>query len=89
MCLELEALRKVEETREKKNVERLVTAIDVCVALVLAVIAFVAVYLSRRPRGQTELRFPALGAQRMCPHCGRITSCAHAACLECGKALAT
>jgi hypothetical protein len=63
------------------------TAINVFVGLILTVILCVAVYMSRRPKRPAELRFPALGAQRMCPHCGRITSRSSAACLECGKAL--
>jgi hypothetical protein len=62
-----------------------VTIIASCVGLLLAVIAFLAVYFFRR---RPEKRFPALGSLRMCPHCGRITARARAACLECGKALA-
>jgi hypothetical protein len=45
---------------------------------------FLAVYVSR---GKLKPQFPALGSQRMCPNCGRITSRSKAACLECGKAL--
>jgi uncharacterized OB-fold protein len=63
-----------------------VTVINVCVGLVLAAIVFLAVYLSRR---QTKRRVPAIGAQRMCNHCGRITARSRPACLECGKALTT
>jgi hypothetical protein len=67
-----------------------VTIIASCVGLLLAVIAFLAVYFFRRRffRRRPEKRFPALGSLRMCPHCGRITARAQAACLECGKALA-
>jgi hypothetical protein len=59
---------------------------SVCVGLIFAALAYLGFYLFQRrtvdPRG------PAIGAQRMCPHCGRITARSRAACLECGKALA-
>lgn len=60
------------------------SAVNTLVGLVLALLVFLAVYVSRR---KLKPQFPALGSQRMCPNCGGITSRSKTACLECGKAL--
>jgi hypothetical protein len=61
------------------------TVISVCLVLLLPMSVFLVYLFFRR---QKEGQFPALGTQRMCPHCGRITARAHATCLECGGRLA-
>ena len=62
------------------------TPLSICAGLALVGIVLLAFYLSRRP---AQPRVPAIGTQRMCPHCGRITPRAKSACLECGRLLAT
>ena len=60
------------------------TAISICARLLLAAMVFLVIYLSRR---KAQPKLAAFAAQRMCPHCGRITPRAGAACLECGEIL--
>jgi len=50
--------------------------------VLLAVLILSVVYLSWQ---RLQRKLPVCGAQRMCPHCGRITARAQAVCLECGK----
>lgn len=61
-------------------------AINVCARLLFAASVFFVIYVSRRRQQQV---MPVFAAQRMCPHCGRITPRSEAACLECGGALVT
>jgi hypothetical protein len=57
-----------------------VTLIGACV--LLAILIWSVIYLSRQ---RLQQKLPVCDAQRMCPHCGRITARAQAVCLECGK----
>jgi hypothetical protein len=50
--------------------ERLMSAVNILVGQVFALLVFLAVYVRRKLKPQ----FPALGSQRMCPNCGGITS---------------
>jgi hypothetical protein len=59
---------------------------NIWVRLLLATIVFLIIY---RARTRQQEVVPAFPAQRMCPHCGRITPRSEAACLECGGSLAT
>ena len=59
---------------------------SIYVRLLLATIVFLIICMSRTRRQEVVPAFPA---QRMCPHCGRITPRSEAACLECGGALTT
>lgn len=59
---------------------------SVFVPLLLVTIVFVLIYMSRMRRQQAVPVFPA---QRMCPHCGKITPRSGAVCLECGGSLTT
>ena len=78
-CSAQQARRSAERAFEEENtMSTIATMVKDSKRLLLAV------YLSR---GKLKPQFPALGSQRMCPNCGRITSRSHAACLECGKAL--
>jgi len=64
-----------------------VTFISGFARLLLATIMFSFVYLFwHTPK---QLKMAVCDAQRMCPHCGRITPRTQAACLECGGALIT
>jgi hypothetical protein len=63
-----------------------VTVISFCVRLLFAAVVFLVLYQSRRRPLQVASVF---AAQRMCPHCGRITARSAAACLECGGVLLT
>jgi hypothetical protein len=58
--------------------------INVYASLMLMVLVSVALFLSWRRANQ---HLPELRKHAICPHCGRITPCAQAACLECGGVL--
>ena len=59
---------------------------SISVRLLLATMVFLIISMSKTRRQELVQAFPA---QRMCPHCGRITPRSGAACLECGGPLAT
>lgn len=60
------------------------TFVSISARLLLAGLVFLMIFLSwRRPLQ----KMPVYAAQRMCPHCGRITPRAGTACLECGGVL--
>ena len=58
------------------------TIIGVCIRVLFALAVFSLIYLSWY---KMRRKSPVFDSQRMCPHCGRITARAKAACLECGK----
>ena len=59
------------------------TAIGICLSLLVLLFAVVIVYRMRRLKPQMA----GYASQRMCPACGLITPRANLACLECGKVL--
>jgi hypothetical protein len=60
-------------------------AIGICAGVLALVFAMVMVYKLWRVRPQMA----GYASQRMCPACGLITPRAQAACLECGKVMAS
>jgi len=61
-----------------------VTLISVLARLLFAIVIFSAIYISWQ---KPQQKLAVAAAQRMCPHCGRITPRSEAACLECGGPL--